>query len=184
MTNRTTFYTADTHHCHKRIIELSRRPFACVEEMDETMIANWNATVSPTDIVRHLGDFATFGRGREKIQEIFGRLNGEKHLVIGNHDRDNETTLSLPWASMQHQAWIEDGGRTVFACHYPMLTWPGARRGAYHLYGHVHGDVPGTNRSLDVGVDQNDFRPITLDEAIARMSGKPQWPETPERWRS
>src|SRR5665213_2000698 len=51
-------FTADNHFGHESIITLSQRPFATVEEMDEAMIANWNAVVQRGDNVWHVGDFA------------------------------------------------------------------------------------------------------------------------------
>jgi calcineurin-like phosphoesterase family protein len=56
MTN--VYFTADQHFGHAGIIGLCKRPFRSVEEMDEAMIANWNAVVGPDDEVWHLGDFA------------------------------------------------------------------------------------------------------------------------------
>lgn len=178
------WYVSDTHFCHGRIIVLAKRPFGSVEEMDEAMIANWNDVVAEGDIVYFNGDFATFGRGAETIREIFSRLKGVKHLVIGNHDEENETTLSLPWASIQHQVLVRDGTESVFLAHYAHVTWPGIRKGSRHLYGHTHGQLKGTRQSLDISVDATGFKPISLTQAIAKMRHLPDWPTRPEEWRS
>ena len=54
------FFTSDTHFAHKRIIELAKRPFTTVEEMDEVMIKRWNEVVTENDVVYHLGDAASY----------------------------------------------------------------------------------------------------------------------------
>ena len=36
-----TYYIADTHFGHAGILNLSRRPFSSVEEMDAVMIESW-----------------------------------------------------------------------------------------------------------------------------------------------
>lgn len=80
------FFIADTHFGHRKIIEFSEtkpfRPFSTIEEHDEELVRRWNATVGPKDVVWHLGDFC-FGK---RILEIAARLNGNKKLVMGNHD--------------------------------------------------------------------------------------------------
>lgn len=81
----TTFFTSDTHFGHERIITLSNRPFRDVQHMNEMLIKNWNDVVSPTDHVYHLGDVA-LGSFEESMKCV-ARLNGIKHLVMGNHDR-------------------------------------------------------------------------------------------------
>jgi len=51
------FFTSDTHFGQQRTLELSKRPFKTVEEMDETMVLSWNSKVKKEDTVFHLGDF-------------------------------------------------------------------------------------------------------------------------------
>ena len=53
------FYISDTHFGHANIIRLCNRPFQDVERMDNTLINNWNNTVSNKDTVYILGDFAS-----------------------------------------------------------------------------------------------------------------------------
>ena len=83
-----TWFIGDTHFYHKNIIKFEDefRPFDTVEEMNETLVDNWNRVVQPEDTVYHVGD-VVFG-GHEK-HEIIGRLNGKKRLILGNHDRCN-----------------------------------------------------------------------------------------------
>jgi calcineurin-like phosphoesterase family protein len=165
-----THFTADNHFGHEAIIGLSSRPFASVEEMDETMIANWNAVVQRGDNVWHVGDFA-HRCDLKRRRAIFSRLNGSKHLVPGNHD--DADTLSLAWASIGQIRQIIVDGQKLVLCHYGMRTWPGSRRGAIHLYGHSHGTLPGNSQCLDVGVDCWDFRPVTLAEIKEVLEREP-----------
>ena len=80
------YFTADSHFGHRGIITFPAtkpyRPFTTIEEHDEALIEKWNSVVQPKDIVFHLGDFCF---GKRHIQ-IAGRLNGNKRLVMGNHD--------------------------------------------------------------------------------------------------
>lgn len=163
-------FTADNHFGHESIIALSARPFATVEEMDEAMIANWNAVVAKGDNVWHVGDFAHRIDLKRK-RAIFSRLNGSKHLVPGNHD--DADTLGLSWASIGQIRDIKVEGQRLVLCHYGLRTWPGSRRGAIHLYGHSHGTLPGNSQCLDVGVDCWGFRPVTLAEIKAKLDAEP-----------
>jgi calcineurin-like phosphoesterase family protein len=72
--------------------------------MDEAMIASWNSVVRPDDTVIHLGDFA-HRVDAHKVGNYFHRPNGEKHLVIGNHD--GPETLALPWESVNDIAYTK-----------------------------------------------------------------------------
>jgi calcineurin-like phosphoesterase family protein len=166
----TTHFTADQHWGHEAVIAMCKRPFATVEEMDEAMIANWNAVVAKNDNVWVVGDFA-YRIDVKRKRAIFSQLYGSKHLVPGNHD-DNDT-LSLPWASIGQIRQIVVDGQKIVLCHYGMRTWPGSRRGAIHLYGHSHGTLPGNHQSLDVGVDCWDFRPVSLPQIREVLEREP-----------
>ena len=50
----TVFFTADTHFGDHRTINIHRRPFGSVAEMDAQRVSNWNALVGPEDEVWHL----------------------------------------------------------------------------------------------------------------------------------
>ena len=78
------FVISDTHFNHCNIISYCHRPFKNVADMNDFMIARWNAMVSKEDIVIHLGDFG-FGT-KEILKDICMQLNGRKVLIKGNHD--------------------------------------------------------------------------------------------------
>ena len=79
------FVTSDTHYWHHNVLkfEPEARPFSSVEEMNEVLVDRWNAVVTKRDLVWHLGDVCF---GRIENLEILSRLNGQKKLVLGNHD--------------------------------------------------------------------------------------------------
>lgn len=79
------WFTSDWHLGHKRIIELCRRPFDSVEQMNAEIIENHNALVEETDVVWMLGDMIM--GDIEAGLNLVSKINGRKHLICGNHDR-------------------------------------------------------------------------------------------------
>jgi len=85
----TQFFVSDTHFGHAHILSgrmLAPRPFASIEEHDETLISRWNAVVRPEDTVWHLGDFC-YRCPEARARSVFRRLVGQRRLVRGNHDK-------------------------------------------------------------------------------------------------
>ena len=82
------FVTSDLHFGHRNILKLGNgRPFATIEEHDEALIENWNKVVSTGDMVFILGDLSL--RCDIAIVEAnLKRLNGQKHVISGNHDKN------------------------------------------------------------------------------------------------
>jgi calcineurin-like phosphoesterase family protein len=165
-----TFFTSDTHFGHTGIIAHCHRQFASVQEMDATLIRNWNAFVGPRDEVWHLGDFTL--AGTDDAINYLNQLNGKIHLIWGNHDRNSVRSLSR-WVTSDYAREINLDGHKLTLCHYAMRVWNQCARGALMLYGHSHTGLPGTSQSQDVGVDAWDFRPVTLADILHRMAGAP-----------
>lgn len=175
------YFTGDSHFGHKLMLSptIARpRPFASTGEMDEVLVANWNAVVRTHDLVYHLGDFAFGLHDKLRVRSIFERLQGRKILILGNHDYGGgnavaEAISELPWEQVTQQLLVDvDDGQKAFLSHYAQRTWPGIRKGAWHFYGHSHGNLPPYGRSRDVGVDCPDtgFSPRTFKQLIAAVS--------------
>ena len=81
------FYISDTHFGHFNIIKHCNRPFETVEQMDNTIIQNWNKVVSDKDTVYILGDLA-FSKRIKEPAEYLQQLKGRKIIIVGNHDYD------------------------------------------------------------------------------------------------
>jgi calcineurin-like phosphoesterase family protein len=165
------FFTSDTHFGHGGARGLYRRPFASTAEMDEAMVARWNAVVGSEDEVWHLGDFA-LGPRTARMEELLGRLNGRKHLLAGNND--GEAARALPgWASVQPYAEMELDGTGLVLCHYPFRSWRNMGRTGgrawINLHGHSHGRLGPVPRQCDVGVDAWEFAPATLPDILGRL---------------
>ena len=177
----TRFYTSDTHFGHENVIKYCNRPFANAEEMDEVLIEKWNMRVRPGDEVIHLGDFA-FAQP-ERIEVILKRLNGNIHLVYGNHDKQIKKNKKLQAmfakCSAYHEVYEidEDYPKSrvpLILCHYKFEVWNKSHHGAVNLYGHSHGTVPGNSQQLDVGTDCWDYQPVTWKEIKARLATLPK----------
>lgn len=167
------FVTSDTHFFHKNVIGLCNRPFSSVEEMNEQMVMRWNDVVSSDDHVYHLGDFS-FGKPQETL-EIVRRLNGVKHLVLGNHDHVMEKggiPAEFEWIKSMYDLKVGRDIRVVM-CHYPILSWNRMNYGAFHIHGHRHCLGENKGRRYDVGVDGHDFYPLNLTILLDKLMDEP-----------
>ncbi|RJE85041.1 metallophosphoesterase [Paracoccus onubensis] len=179
------WYTADTHFGHENIIPFSGRPFRSASHMDSALIENMWKVVKPEDTLWIVGDFA-FGPAAKDmnwLEMIFGQLPGaEKHLVVGNHD--GELSQLLPWDSVSQLTEVEDNGKCNVLCHYPMITWSGARKGALQIFGHVHNNWFGSRNAVNAGVDVWDYMPVTLADIERRARKLPinkHWTDVEQR---
>jgi len=174
------YFTADTHFGHDKIVDYSSRPFSSLEQMTESLIASWNERVAPGDIVYHLGDFAlSYGKmGEPAIDGILSRLNGQKWLIKGNHDR-REVVNNPRWVKVldYHEIKVDVGAihkQRVVMSHYAFRAWNQSHRGSVMLHGHSHGGLPDIGgKIMDVGVDAVGYRPISFGEVMAIMNDRP-----------
>ncbi len=130
-------YIADLHFDGEDIIAYDNRPFDSVEEMNASLTENWNRVVGPEDLTWILGDFCAGNAARWR--EILCSLNGRKALIVGNHDpSDAVEGVRDCLEDIASYREIEDYGRHVVLCHYPIPSFHDHYLGWFHLYGHVH----------------------------------------------
>jgi calcineurin-like phosphoesterase family protein len=135
--------------------------------MNKALISNWNSVVKPSDTVYFLGDFAF-----RNHEEFLRRLNGRKILIPGHHDQGLEG-LHHYFDEVTPLKQVTIDGQALVLCHYPMREWPGRDRGAWHLHGHSHGkNLPSEGKQWDVGVDVNNYRPLSLTQIRAIMANR------------
>ncbi len=174
----TTWYTADTHFGHANIITHCSRPFTNADEMNEAIIARWNAIVAKSDTVYHLGDVLSFKHkemGEARGRALLDRLNGTMTIAWGNHD-DHCQWLKSRYHTVDYMDTRVEGQRLVM-CHYPFESWNGRQPShpgnSIHIHGHTHGMLRKMAGRVDVGVDCWGFNPVSLEEIVerARLGG-------------
>lgn len=158
--NPQTYFTADTHFGSKRTLELSQRPFADVNEMDEVLMTNWNDRVKPCDTIYHLGDFG-------ERTDLTQYLNGNKIFVYGNYERDEKSTIEKKWFDEVSKKPIVLTEEKLVLCHEPLTAKKYVKKNEdadFAVFGHIHGRQKVKEFGIDCGVDANNYRPISLDE--------------------
>ena len=157
----TTWFTSDHHFGHANILRYCARPFMDVRDMNETLVAKFNDHVAAEDTAYILGDFA-MGDINENLKFV-ERLNGTKHLIIGNHDRcfgygRAKPHIAAKWLQRYKDAGFETvteagmvdlpNGQRVLMSHFPYVgdhfdgdRFDKARLGDHGvplLHGHTH----------------------------------------------
>lgn len=164
------FYTADLHFGHANIIKHCGRPFADAAEMDEALIANWNARVTNGDTVYIIGDLMFYLECPPT--DYLDRLKGKKHLIIGNHDSCwmKKANCNQYFESVSNMTVINNGKCKITLCHYPMMAFDGE----FLIYGHIHNNTNNAywpllktmENALNAGVEVNGYQPVTFDELV------------------
>lgn len=193
--NQKVFFTSDLHFGHKNICKptFANRPWDDVKQMGAGLISRWNSVVTSNDIVFVLGDVFWFNNSKE-IKKITEQLNGKMiYIVPGNHDDvsayhrvdpdrvvvlDSEVMLHLQGVFQEKPSKMLE----MYLSHCPMATWPHRERGSVNLFGHIHSG-PRVNpensdaditlwkgMQYDVGVDNNDYTPISLAQVFVKLS--------------
>lgn len=181
------YFTSDLHFNHGNILayEPITRPFATIDEMNETLIANWNSVVKQEDTVYVLGDFA-MGPAAD-VRGLVSRLNGTIKLVRGNHDTPAKLKIYQEMGiEIKDIEYLTYKGRFFILCHFPIASEEfmqmvvNDNSEVINVYGHVHsnaqkGFYKGT---YHIGVDTNNLTPISIEQVWSES-----WPEemmTPE----
>lgn len=163
-----TFLIADTHFGDEAIIRYEGRPFANTAEMDEYLIQKWNEAVTAEDRVFLLGDICFYDE--EKTREIIGRLNGQKLMIMGNHDRFRSAEQWRDCGFSFVSEWPILFENWFIFSHEPLYmnkNMPYA-----NIFGHVHGNpqyYDASRQSCCVCVERIGYQPILWETVKERM---------------
>lgn len=166
------WFTSDFHLNHFNIIRYTNRPFKTLEEMNNTIIKNFNERIKEDDLVFFLGDFifkSGTGRGEgepDKAQKFRNQLKCKNIVFLeGNHDKKGKNSLKTPIQNIV----IKYGGKRIFLVHNPEFV---DVKYDFCICGHVHDKWKfkrfRRGESLidccNVSIEQWDYYPITWNE--------------------
>lgn len=161
------FFTADTHFGHSNIIRYCNRPYSNIHDMDEDLIKKWNSVVKKNDTTYVVGDFAW-----NNPLKYVDRLNGKITLIAGGHDYRWKSKFNC-FDSVFDSLTICPRNQTIVLSHFCYRVWNKSHYGSWHLFGHSHGKLEPIGKSWDVGVDTNNFFPLSLDDIEEIMKNRP-----------
>jgi calcineurin-like phosphoesterase family protein len=191
----TVFFTSDTHFSHKNILHLGDgRPYKDINHHNTELMANWHRTVTDKDMVVHCGDVA-MGPWPDGLM-CMKDLPGFKVLIPGNHDRVSSLESAArrdrfmdDYLNVFDEVWDEVEVMTVLGEEFIVSHYPyngdhtshdrhTALRPQDHgiplIHGHTHQteqitwSAKGT-MMLSVGVDANNFTPVSDEEIVQRL---------------
>lgn len=161
-----TFITSDLHLDHTNIIRYCKRPFLNTEDMNRTLVGNWNNTISNKDTVYFLGDLVC-GRNSRPTDYWLKQLNGKIIFIKGSHDKLDKIKF--------HETYIlEYKGYKFFLSHEPEQVpkdWNG-----WAICGHHHNNkmqeypfIDEVNKRINVSVELTRYKPVDMDELIKKL---------------
>lgn len=159
------YFISDTHFGHEKIIEYCHRPFKNVEEMDTTLIRNWNERVSDEDTVFFLGDFCLIKSSEAPNSKGYdyyrSQLKGNIIFFKGNHDGNNKCKTIIESMTITH------GGKKIYLTHNPKFALQEFR---WNFCGHTHGNEGVFKKFghksliIDLSVDCWEFKPVNIND--------------------
>jgi calcineurin-like phosphoesterase family protein len=140
--------------------------------MNTALINNYNSKVTKYDKCYFLGDSVW---GHQNYRDVFEQLNGEKFIILGNHDNEQcykKLLCDHIISGVYKQKGIEVEGKYIWLSHYPHRSWNKSFHGAWHFYGHTHNTIPDYGLSCDVGCDKWGYFPVSFEELKVYFEGK------------
>lgn len=167
--NDESYLISDLHINHNNIIKFvndyggKSRLFSSLKEMNEYIIEKWNSTIKKEDTCYILGDVSF----DEKGLKILDNLNGNKCIVLGNHDR-MDTKIYLNHVKDVKGVIVK---KKLIFTHVPVHPSQfECGRFKLNIHGHLHqrlikeksGEID--KRYFNVSCEQLNYTPIKLKD--------------------
>ena len=170
------YITSDLHLCHNKTWIYYERGFQSVEEMNETIVNNWNSMITNEDDVYILGDLML--EDNDRGMELLRSLNGKLHIILGNHDTPARQELYKELSNVVEMCYatvLKYKHYNFYLSHYPTLcanfdTDKPLKARVINLCGHTH--TKDRFADMDKGLiyhcemDAHNCNPILLDIII------------------
>lgn len=163
-----TFLLSDPHLGHEGMLTFKRadgtplRPFSSVDEMNETIIENYNKMVGPKDTIYFLGDIAI----NKRYLPLLHRFNGKKKLIPGNHDIFGLKSYVPYFDDIAGYKVFEK--QRIICSHIPIAIESRARF-RLNIHGHCHSQSLSDPFYYNVCVEQFDYYPVSYDDILKYM---------------
>jgi len=150
-------FISDLHLGHTNMVT-GLRGFDSVEEHDEYIISQWNKVVDKRDVTYILGDVTM---EKKYPYPILGRLNGTKHVVLGNHDRKQDVRELLKYAHSVSGCVKYKG---LILTHIPIIESEIIGHFYRNIHGHIHNHIIPNPLYVNVSCEVIEYTPRTLIE--------------------
>jgi len=183
------WFIADTHFLHEKIFEFfpARIQQALEDSIgkdfvnhDQWLINRINSKVGKKDTIYFLGDVSL--GSKIKTEALLDTIDGRKILIAGNHDKNLlHSTRFQEIKQIKNFTFNSENipNLHIVLCHYPISVWERKEHNSLHLHGHTHGrssalhkEIVNNINSWDVGVDVNNYYPISLKEVLEKLKYK------------
>ena len=166
------WFTADFHLSHQNIIKYCNRPFTNVDDLNNTIFINMSKCLKSGDTLFFLGDLTFDEYIAEDFFSNFRHIT--IHFIVGNHDSKKVIAIASEYcASISELKDIKIENQPISLCHYAMRVWHRSHYNAWQLYGHSHAKLEPIGKQYDVGVDNNNFMPVSFNELVEIMDKQP-----------
>lgn len=167
-----TWIISDTHFGHYNMIKLSGRPL----NFNEKIIQQWRKTVKDDEPILHLGDLVIFfGPTRDMWADMAATLPGNKYLIRGNHDKEQDFYYEIRGFAVLPQFVKTIDNKRIYFSHQPQDPEDFPRDNFFdiNIHGHMHGNTHHEypfplDRHMDVGVDVLGFAPVRLGDILEK----------------
>lgn len=164
------YFSSDHHFFDKGILRRKdkqgnlQRNFNDITEHNNHVIKQHNQTVKPSDTIYLLGDICF----DENKLNIVSQLNGNKILVLGNHDKFNSLSyLNNGIQKIQGAIKLKYNHKRFILTHIPISEYCFDNY-ALNIHGHLHNKTLRDKRYVNVCMERINYIPISIDEVFTR----------------
>lgn len=187
------YFSSDWHLGHTKVIEMGKRPFKNIDEMNDVIIDNMFVNVNKGDDFYFIGDIGYSAKEAIRVLEVASKKNARFHWILGNHDHrlkkqfqgkiKQYCQLNTMHETLEVKLTDKEGKHyPAFLCHYPMLTWNKSHYNSFLLFGHHHKYTHKADeirkfelggKKLNVCCEFHDYKPLSELDVIDIMGTRP-----------